>query len=99
MNDTQQLKLFRLHRTLIDNVIDNWQYQIVSNESVIQLLMGITKLYENLEDTHNFEEKYYEILNEYVGWIEPDESFLEYITRKKREVKQRGFYGLFIPFQ
>ncbi len=99
MTDAQQLKLFRVHRTILDIVINNWQHQIVSNESISQLLTGISIVYENLEDTRNFREKYYEILNEYVGWIEPKEEFLEYITRIKRQLKQRGFYVLFEPFQ
>ena len=56
MDDSQQLKIFRLHRTLISNVLLQWVNQMVSNETVRQLLMGITLLYENLEDTHNFHE-------------------------------------------
>jgi hypothetical protein len=98
ITDRQRLRLFRLHRTLIDVVLPNWQFQIVSNESVHQLLMGINILYEHLEDTNNFHERFYEVLNEYVGSIEEDEEFLEYIARINRELEARGHNNLFVPF-
>lgn len=97
---TQQTsKLFRYHRTLLDIVLQNSERNIVTNESTIQLLSGITKLYENFEEPDNFHEKFYELLRYYVGEKEQDEEFIQYITRKKREVKARGMYNPFRRFQ
>jgi len=99
MSDTQRLRLFGLHRLLMDNILPNWEHQIVSNESIHQLLMGINILYEHLEDNDNFHEQFYEVLNEYVGWIESDEEFLEYIARINTELTARNLLNLFEPFQ
>lgn len=99
MSDEQRLRLFGLHRLLMDNILPNWEHQIVSNESIHQLLMGINILYKHLEDKNNFHEQFYEVLNEYVGWIEPEEEFLEYIARIDTELKARDLLNLFEPFQ
>lgn len=98
MTDRQRERLFGLHRLLMDNIFPNWEHHIVSNESIHQLLMGINTLYEHLEDNNNFHEQFYEVLNEYVGSIEEDEEFLEYIARINTELNNRGHYNLFVPF-
>jgi len=99
MSDTRRLRLFGLHRLLMGNILPNWEHQIVSNESIHQLLMRINILYEHLEDNDNFHEQFYEVLNEYVGWIESDEEFLEYIVRINTELTARNLLNLFEPFQ
>jgi hypothetical protein len=99
MSDEQRLRLFGLHRLLLDNILPNWEHQIVSNESIHQLLMGINILYGHLKDNYNFHEQFYEVLNEYVGWIEPGEEFLEYIARIDRELRAKDLLNLFEPFQ
>lgn len=98
MTDSQRTRLFRLHRTLIEVILPNWQYQIVSNESVHQLIMGINKLYEELEDPNEFQIKFYEVLNGYVGYIEEDEDFFEFVDRVNTELDNRGHNNLFVPF-
>jgi len=99
MTPQQTSKLFRYHRTLIDFVLPNWKDKIVTNESVIQLLSGITKLYENFEEPTNFHEKFYVLLRQFIGQTQQDEEFLDYINRKKQELKARGMYNLFRRFQ
>jgi hypothetical protein len=98
MTDRQKLRLFRLHRTLIEVVLPNCHFQIVSNESVHQLLMGINKLYEELEDPNEYQIRFYEVLNGYLGYIEEDEEFLEFISRVNTELDNRGHDNLFVPF-
>lgn len=99
MTPQQTSRLFGYHRTLIDFVLPNWKDKIVSNESVIQLLSGITKLYENFEEPNNFHEKFYVLLRQFIGQTQQDEEFLDYINRKKQELKVRGMYNLFRRFQ
>lgn len=99
MTDRQKERLFGLHRLLMENIFPNWEHNIVSNESIHQLLMGINTLYEHLEENNNFHEQFYEVLNEYVGWTEPEETFLEYIARINRELVARDLLNLFVPFQ
>ena len=93
VSEKQLSKLYRYHRTLLDIVLDHTGKNIVTNESVIQLLSGIVILYENFKEPDNFHERYYEILNQYVGFILEDESFLDYIIRLKRELKAKGMYN------
>jgi len=99
MDDTQQLKFFRLHRTLteaaLDRVLEISPNSIVSNESINQLLTGITELYENLNETSNFYQEYYDVLNGFIGMIQPNESFIDYVSRKKQELSQFNEHELF----
>jgi len=95
MDDDQQFKFFRLHRTLIENVLEISQNPIVSNESVSQLLTGIIKLYENLNETRDFHQEYYAVINGFLGMIRPNENFLNYVKRKKQELAQFEEHDLF----